>query len=400
MNTLFIAYHAASTPIMESQGISYIRGLAKKGIKYSLLTFESKEELLNSKKLISGLDIALKWKYLIYHKKPRFIATCYDIASGILTTAFIIKRDRIKLAHARGFISAVIAFLPAKVFRIKILFDTRGLLADKYVCGGLLDKKSLTYKLMRLCEDMLISKSDSFTVETHRHAKVIIDLQPPAKPGEVNGIVSKMSVIPCCVDTERFNYKLFADRTDSGFNFVFLGKVGTWYLLENMFDFFIVASKEIINSRFTFITESEAAYIYSVARKKAIDESKIRIMRADRGDVPALLSSANASIFFMNTYKQYGFSPIKFGESLACGLLVIINAGFGDCDEIVLRERVGVVIKEFSPEEYARVTREMLELLSKGETLRDKCRLAAKKYFCLEMGTERYFSLYQRLLSS
>ena len=40
MNTLFVAYHAASTPIMDSQGISYMRGLARKDAKYSLLTFE------------------------------------------------------------------------------------------------------------------------------------------------------------------------------------------------------------------------------------------------------------------------------------------------------------------------------------------------------------------------
>lgn len=397
MNTLFIAYHSASTPIMESQGISYIRGLANKGMQYSLLTFEPEEDLQDSIKLISGIGITLKWKYLIYHKKPRLLATVYDIAYGILTTAVIIKRDKIKLVHARGFISAVIAFIPAKIFRIKILFDTRGLLADKYVCGGLLNKNSFTYKFMRLCEDALIRQSDSFTVETYRHAKVIIGSQFSANLSQANGLTSKINVIPCCVDTGIFNYKLFPKRADGGFKFVFLGKVGTWYLLENMFDFFIAASKEILNSCFMFITESPAAHIYSVARKKRIDVSKIMIVRADRRDVPALLSGANASIFFMNTYKQYGFSPIKFGESLACGLPVIINAGFGDCDEIILREKVGAVINEFSYLEYARVIKELLKLLSGGDTLRDKCRSAAKKYFCLEMGVNKYLGIYQKL---
>ena len=250
---------------------------------------------------------------------------------------------------------------------------------------------------MRLCENLLIRQSDSFTVETHRHAKVIINSQSPAKLSQVNAIASKINVIPCCVDTGIFDYTLFPGRADGGFKFVFLGKVGTWYLLENMFDFFIAASKKIMHSRFMFVTESEAAYIYSVARKKGIDESKIMIVSAERRDVPALLSGANASIFFMNTYKQYGFSPIKFGESLACGLPVIINAGFGDCDEIVLREKVGTVVNEFSHLEYARVTQELLELLSEGEALRDRCRLAAKKYFCLETGVNKYFDIYQKL---
>lgn len=397
MNTLFIAYHSASTPIMESQGFSYIRGLADKGMQYSLLTFEPAENLPDSIKLVSGIGFALKWKYLIYHKRPRLLATIYDIAYGILTTAVIIKKDRIKLVHARGFISALIAFIPAKMFQINILFDTRGLLADKYVCGGLLNKNSFTYKFMRLCEDTLIRQADAFTVETYRHAKVIIDSQFSAELSQDNGLASKISVIPCCVDTGVFNYKLFTKRAPDGLKFVFLGKVGTWYLLENMFDFFIAASKKILNSSFLFITESPATHIYSVARKKKVDESRLKIVMADRKDVPDLLSGANVSIFFMNTYKQYGFSPIKFGESLACGLPVIINSGFGDCDEIVLREKVGSVISGFSYQDYDRATQELLKLLSEGEALRERCRSVAKKYFCLEMGVEKYLSIYKEL---
>ena len=389
MNTLFVAYHAASTPIMDSQGISYMRGLAQKDAKYSLLTFEPKEELARSIKFISELDMPVKWKYLIYHKNPRLLVTCYDIVLGILTVALIIKKDKIKIVHARGFIAALIVFLPVKMFRIKILFDTRGLLADKYVCGRLLNKQSLTYKLMKWGEDILIKKSDYLTVETYRHAELIKQSR--------NDISSKMSVIPCCVDTNRFNYRLFAERVDSGFKLVFIGKVETWYLLEEMLDFFVAMSQEITESRFIFITESEAAHIYSVARKKAIDGSKIRIMKVDRRDVPVLLSGANAGIFFMNRYNQYSFSPIKFGEFLACGLPVIINEGFGDCDKIVLKENVGAVINEFSAKEYEKAIQKLKNLLSEGSALRQRCRMVAERNFSLEMGVERYWEIYRRL---
>lgn len=389
MNVLFVAYNAASDPIMDSQGFSYMRVLSKKGVRYSLFTLEPKEILKDSMDFIAKLDFPLKWRHLTYHRKFRLLARSYDIVCGMFVVMWILQRDKISIVHARGPIPAMIAFLPAKIFGIKFFFDTRGFLADKYVCGGLLDKKSPIYKLMKWSEDILARKSDYLTVETYKHAQVIKDSQ--------NSLSSKMGIIPCCVDTGKFNYQLFPERGDSVFDLVFLGKVRTWYLLEDMFDFFAAVSKEMRNSRFTFITESEAAHIYSVARKKAIDESKIKIMRAERSDVPALLSGANAGIFFMNTYLQYNFSPIKFGEFLACGLPVVINPGFGDCDEIVLKENVGVVINEFSAQGYEKGIQKLKNLLSEGDALRRKCRAAAERYFSLDMGADRQFDVYRLL---
>jgi glycosyltransferase involved in cell wall biosynthesis len=390
-NILFIAYHPASYPVMESQGFAYIRGLSKKNVRYSLLTFETKETKGNSKKCISELNIPIKWSYLTYHQKPRFLATCFDIACGILTVALMVKKDKVEIIHARGFIAALIAFLPAKSFGTKFFFDTRGLLADKYVCGGLLTKDSFTYRLMRWGEDLLIGKSDCFTVETFKHAKIINNLQ--------NDIHTKMYVIPCCIDTNKFNYLLYPKRLNNNerFTLVYLGKVGTWYLLKEMLDFFKVLNEEITYSHFAFFTESKVEYLYSTVKANKIDESKVTVRKAKMSEVPGLLSCANVGIYFMNPYKQYSFSPIKFGEYLACGLPVIINTGIGDCDEIVLKENVGVVINKFSSDEFKRGIRELKVLLSEGDTLKERCKATAEKYFSLEMGVERYMNIYKRL---
>lgn len=391
MNALFIAYHPVSYPIMESQGFSYMRGLSKNNVLYTLLSFETKETLGNSKKYISESNMILKWRYLNYHSKPRFLATFYDTICGILKVILTIKKDKIEIIHARGFIAALIAFLPSKVLGVKLFFDTRGLLADKYVGGGLLVKDSFTYKLMKWGEDILVKKSDYFTVETYQHAKIIRSSQ--------NSVSGKMEVIPCCVDMNKFNYSLFYNKSNNGEKFilVYMGKVGTWYLFEKMLDFFNSMSTLIPHSRFSFLTESDAASIYSGAMEKGIDESKINITKAETSEVPRLLSIANAGIFFINPYKRYNSSPIKFGEYLASGLPVIVNAGIGDCDDIILKERVGVIINEFSLKEYERAINELKGLLSEGERLRERCRRVAEKYFSLEMGVERYWEIYRKL---
>jgi len=389
MNVLFVAYNAASDPIMDSQAFSYMRVLSKKGIRYSLFTLEPKEALKDSKDYIAKLDFSIKWRHLVYHRKFRLLSRCYDMVCGMFVVMWILKRHKISIVHARGPIPAMIAFLPVKIFGIKLFFDTRGFLADKYVCGELLKKGSIAYKLLKWCEDILIRKSDYLTVETRRHAEELLKTYP--------WLSAKMGIIPCCVDTQKFNYQLFPERRDSVFDLVFLGKVRTWYLLEDMFDFFAVMSKDITNARFTFITESDPRHIYSAAEKKGIEEAMVRVMKAQRSDVPALLSAANAGIFFMNTYQQYNFSPIKFGEFLACGLPVIINFGFGDCDEIALKEDVGVAINEFSEKEYERQILKLKGLLSEGDALRQRCREIAERYFSLDMGVNRYFDIYSLL---
>lgn len=392
MNALFIAYHSASFPIMESQGFSYLRGLSKQGINYSLLTFETKDSIVESCRRISELGMPVKWRYLFYHKRPRLLATALDIICGIFTVLFALKKDKITVIHARGVIPALIGFLPAKILGAKLFFDTRGLLADKYVGGGLLSQKSPTYRIIRRGEDFLLKRSDYFTVETHKHASVIRDCYN-------NGLSEKMGVIPSCVDTDKF-YSLpkpYGHNGNARLGLVYVGRIGTWYLIAEMLDFFNVLSAHIPGLHFIFITHDDPGPLYSIARNKGINASKIAVKKIETGKIPAFLREAGAGISFINPYKRYNSSPIKFGEYLASGIPVIINSGIGDCDEIILKEKVGVIINDFSFGAYEKAAEELNLFLSEGEALRQRCVEAAKKHLSLEMGVNKYLDIYRRI---
>lgn len=391
MKVLFIAYHAASYPIMESQGFAYMRKLSKEGADYSLLTFETKNTVAESRQRISELGIPIKWKYLMYHRRPRFLATLLDIICGIFSTLSLSKKEKIVVIHARGFIPALIGFLPARLCGTKLFFDTRGLLADKYVGGGLLKQHSLTYKLMRFGEDYLLKKSDCFTVETYKHAEIIRSSK--------NGLSRKMDIIPCCVDINKFYHSSKSKNFDINekFDLIYLGKAGTWYLIEEMLDFFSAMSIRIPNSRFVFLTQDEPEHVYSTAAKKGISISKIAVIKPGVREVPDFLSKARAGIFFINPHKRYNSSPIKYGEYLASGLPVIINSGIGDTEEITEEERVGVVVKKFSMLEYESAIERFIGLLGEGEPLSTRCRAAAEKHFSLNEGVKKYHDIYRKL---
>ncbi|KKQ78308.1 MAG: Radical SAM domain protein [Parcubacteria group bacterium GW2011_GWC2_38_7] len=384
-NVLFIAYHSASYPIMESQGFAYMSGLVEEGVKYSILTFEKKNTILESCQRISELGAPVKWRYLLYHSKPRFLATSRDILCGMFSVLSMVRKGKIGVIHARGFIPALIGFLPARFCRVKLFFDTRGLLADKYVGGGLLSPRSATYRLMRFGEDYLLKKSDYFTVETNKHAQIIRSSK--------NGVSDKMEVIPCCVNIKKFHRPLKSNNFNSNHK-----KVGTWYLIGEMLDFFKVASERIPNACFTFLTHDEPESIYSIAKDKGVDASRIAVKALKMQEIPDSLNEGQAGIFFINPYKRYNSSPIKFGEYLASGMPVIVNSGIGDCDEVILKEKTGVVINDFSLQEYERAATELSSLMSEGHILRERCVRAAERHFSLDMGIKKYRDIYGRLL--
>jgi glycosyltransferase involved in cell wall biosynthesis len=113
-------------------------------------------------------------------------------------------------------------------------------------------------------------------------------------------------------------------------------------------------------------------------------------------ELPLLLRCASAGIFFINPYKKFASSPIKLGEFLACGRPVIINSGIGDTEELVTENKVGVVVKNFSREEYSKRIGELLELLKEGNSLEKRCRTTAERYLSLAMGAGRYLNIYNR----
>jgi glycosyltransferase involved in cell wall biosynthesis len=94
---------------------------------------------------------------------------------------------------------------------------------------------------------------------------------------------------------------------------------------------------------------------------------------------------------------QHGGSPTKVGEYWAAGLPVVVTPGIGDTEEIIRRERVGVVVSEFSGEAYDHALSELLNLLE-DPYLPGRCRAAAEKHYSLETACERLQELYSALI--
>lgn len=175
----------------------------------------------------------------------------------------------------------------------------------------------------------------------------------------------------------------------------YLGSVGTWYMADEMLDFFIAYKKRHENAVFLFITPDSKGYIHSLCATKNIDLDSVFVKRAQRNEVPALASISTFSLFFIKpAYSKKASSPTKQGELMGLGIPIVCNSGVGDTAEIVRKYNSGVVVDAFNESTYNQAIDEIEKLHFEAETLRT----GALDYFDLEIGVQRYAEVYKNLI--
>ena len=120
-----------------------------------------------------------------------------------------------------------------------------------------------------------------------------------------------------------------------------------------------------------------------------------RVSTVAPSGVPEHLAAADFAFCFIKPgYSKLSSSPTKIGEFLASGLPVLCNSGIGDTDELLVRNRVGVLLRTFGRESYIQALREVDQLATDTD-LRQRCRAVARQYFDLgTIGGARYHKLY------
>lgn len=401
MNVLYISYDGATEPLGRSQVLPYIKGLAKKGNEFTLLTFEKRKQFKH-KNQFHKLKLELyknkiQWIALKYHKSPPGLSTLFDVLKGTIISWYLIINKRIGIIHARSYVPALIAFWFKKLSGIKFIFDMRGHWPEERIEGNLWRKDGLLYWLAKFFEKRFLLNADKIVVLTEQSRKIIKTF-PYLKRSNL-GVMT----IPTCVDLDKFKILSLEDenlmKLKNRLVLVYLGSIGTWYMLEEMLDFFKVLRSKMKNAYFLFLSPGEKSFIEAQMLRAKIPKDCFLIKEVPYNDVPKWLSYADFSIFFIRPiFSKKGSCPTKLAESLACGLPVIINSGIGDYDELVKKGNVGVIVSEFSLDNYTHAVDELQKLLE-SKDLRNRCSRFAKEYYSLDGGIEKYQQIYQDLIN-
>jgi glycosyltransferase involved in cell wall biosynthesis len=360
---LYLSYDGLTDPLGQSQILPYLQGLSKQGFQFTVLSFEKKQRFAAQQKSIETLCelSSIHWEPLPYHKRPPVFSTLLDVFLMYNKAQSLHKTHAVDIVHCRSYIASLVGQRLKRKYGLTFIFDMRGFWADERVEGGLWNLSNplfrAIYNYFKRKERQFLSEADHTVSLTHMAKKEI-------ESWFSAGNTPPITVIPCCVDTELFNpHRIMPEEKEvlskklgireGDFILLYLGSVGTWYLLDEMLDFFRVLKQQKPNVRFLFVTQENPSYILDKAQQKNLSAGDFIITSSARQEVPLHISLCSVSIFFIKpTFSKKASSATKMAEIMAMGKPVITNGGWGDVMEILDNPEIGYVIKDFNEENY------------------------------------------------
>lgn len=406
-NVLYLSYDGMTDQMGQAQVIPYLLGLAKEGFSFTVISFEKKDLYEKGKdRVVEQFKSAgITWVTMWYTKSPPVLSTVYDLWRMKRKAVELNKKTPFSIVHCRGYISALVGESMRKKFGTKMIFDTRGFFPDERVDIGnwKLDNPlyNTIYKFFKRKEADFLGHANYSICVTENAKKEIHSWK------NVSNQPCKLQVIPCCADLELFseasinkelaeNLKQQYGIKDDDFVLGYLGSLSTWYLPDELMDFYKALLRQKPSARFFFVTAEPKEFILQRARERGIPFENIVIAQAKRQDVPTYLSLSTVSIFFVKpVYSKINASPIKQGEIMGMGIPHICNANVGDVEDIVTDTKSGYVVRKFDDHEYNAIIN---SILHKPMPNKDTVRAGAYKYYSLQEGVKKYLFVYREVL--
>jgi glycosyltransferase involved in cell wall biosynthesis len=330
---LYISYDGMTDSLGQSQVLPYLSGLSDRGFEIHILSFEkpdmyAKREL-QIRQIVDSSGII--WHPQEYTSSPPVLSTMKDVRVMKKMAMQLHSEVGFNMVHVRSYIAALAALTLKRKVGLPFVFDMRGLWADERVEGGLWSKKNpvfhLVYKYFKKKEKQFLNQSDAVVSLTHAAVPVLKEISCNKN--------LQVHVIPCCADVNHFHFdKISAEQKNAAasklgiekhhFVLSYLGSIGTWYMLDEMLDFFVVLKKEIHESVFLFVSHDSPEKIKKAALSKGIASESVRIIHATRDEVPLYISLSHLNIFFIKpVFSKTASSPTKMAEVLAMGVPVV-----------------------------------------------------------------------------
>ena len=397
---LYITYDGLTDPLGQSQILPYLKGLAKHGYEFFILSFEKNDRYQKQKQTILELTEPdnIKWVPLSFTSRPPLLSKFYD-AIRMRQKAFELHRKyKFDMVHCRSYIAADIGLQMKRKFGTRFFFDMRGFWADEKKDGGSWNVSNpifnFVYKYYKKKEAAYLQNADHIISLTEAGKKEM--KRWPAFDEQI-----PISVIPCCADMQHFSVtdqqQKNASRQSLGISgdalvLSYLGSIGAWYMLGEMLLLFREMKRRYAHARFLFVTPMPPSMILQKAKELQLDPSDFVIREASRKEVPFFVKASDINVSFIKpVYSKLSSSPTKLGEVLSMGIPVICNAGVGDVENIITTADVGYVIQDFREEDFRKCIEAIPALLKKDP---QQIRNSIENLYSLNKGIEKYLESY------
>ncbi|HEV8168760.1 MAG TPA: glycosyltransferase, partial [Pyrinomonadaceae bacterium] len=302
-SVLFISYNGMLEPLGQTQVLPYLRELSKRGVNFTLLSFERAQAFTvagrrQCEELKRDLHAEkIDWHWLRYHQRPSLPATMYDVWTGIRYAGKLVRGKKIELVHARSHIPATIALALKRKFGIKMIFDVRGLMAEEYVDARHWPEGGLRYRITKAAERKIFAATDAVVTLTERIWPIIKEWDG------LKGRAVHHAVVPCCVDLSLFNFsaaqreKVRAELgLENRFTLVYSGSLDGWYLTADMADFFARVVQKESDAHLLWLTKGSRERVGQLMSARGIGENNFSVRAVSPKEVPSYLAAGDVGI--------------------------------------------------------------------------------------------------------
>jgi glycosyltransferase involved in cell wall biosynthesis len=405
MRVLYVSHNGMLENLGQAQVLPYLRGLARRGVEFDLLSFElPTAEARDIEALQSSLrGTGIRWAPLQRARDPRLRTKLLESSRGVLQAFATALSRRPNIVHGRSYLPTAIADLVATtVPKARLLFDCRGMLGDEYVDAGYWTPDRLEYRLIKRYERRAFHRADGIVVLTET-------LRRLARERGWVGPRSTIETIPCCVDMDRFRFDQDARdevRRELGIEdrlvLVYSGSLGGWYQEEELAKFAGLAKRT--GSRriaFLVLTHQNSEHLRELLAREGLASDEVFVKKVNPADMARFLSAGDLALSFIKScFSKQGSSPTKVAEYLACGLPVVLNGDIGDQADLAAEPSSCLVLRSLSDEALRDAVQPAIRLAERPIEARVEAgRDVAERWFGLErVGVARYERLYRTIV--
>lgn len=386
---LYLCSNGVREPLVESQVLAYLRALRPGLSHVRLVTLERRAIAGDERRRIAAdlEDAGIAWTPL--RSRPRLgpANLPYVVAAGTRLARRLHRAERFELTHARSFLPGQIGASLKDAAGVPLLFDMRGFwILEKRAKGSL--RNRWLFERLNAAERRLYDRADHLVSLTRAGERQLREW----------GVRTGVSVIPCCVDVDRFTP---TPRPTGPLRLISVGSMGPGYLPEAVFGIFRAALKLDPAARLDVVTRDDETRVRAMAGECAVPLDNVTIRPLPPAEVPAAIGQADIGLCMIApSQAKIASSPTKLAEYLACGRPVIATRGCGDVEADIAHHEVGMTIDPAGRGEDAAAVAAVWRMLDSDADLSRRCRRVAEEEFSLSVGVSRYHAAYERVLSA
>jgi glycosyltransferase involved in cell wall biosynthesis len=393
---LYVVYWGAGEPLGQALVLPSVKRLAADGVRITLVTFDKSEDLERTEEIARIRDDLrsreIRWISLRYLKRPQAPAKLWDAFCGWARSIAAQLEERADIVHARTFFGGLMGMALAPLLRARLIYHNEGFYPDEQVDGGVWAADSMKHRVGRYLERQLYGRADGIIALSER-ARCAIEKLPAVKRKQTTIVV-----VPSAVDLRRFQCPSERMLPKNGLKLVYAGSIGARYRFESAVQFANAALRELGQVHLRVLTRQDKTVVEGLLDSSGLPRETWSVGFLPHEEIPAELTRHEAGLYFVTPGSSAaGTSPTRVGEYWACGLPVVITRDVSDTQEVIMRERVGVLVREESDVAYREAARELHELLA-DKDIRARCRRAAEAHYALEPACDRQLALYRQIL--